>query len=125
MSRANHIQAYIFFETRTNQLDAFFNSQEALLLLFCIYIKCCYCRCLLTPQPRSQVSRQVSSRQKKVRAEHISDSQLLNLFSARIHQKSARPGHGATDASFTNQIKNFFKRPNLQFVELVCEPKSK
>lgn len=27
---------------------------------------------------------------KKVRAEHISDSQLLNLFSARIHQKSVR-----------------------------------
>lgn len=27
---------------------------------------------------------------KKVRAEHISDSQLQNLFSARIHQKSVR-----------------------------------
>lgn len=61
---------------------------KLLLLLLPCFVPFTECSSPHRPGLRYQDKCQVDF--KKVRAEHISDSQLLNLFSARIHQKSVR-----------------------------------
>lgn len=113
MSRANHRLIFTLKQEQINLMH--FTTARRLFsyYFFYLYIKktwykqCLYvCKCKLLllllpcfvpftecssphrPGLRYQDKCQVDF--KKVRAEHISDSQLLNLFSARIHQKSVR-----------------------------------